>query len=124
MDGAAEAVAGVVAAVIGAVAGPTAAGGDRGVGFFCGEELGLDAALAATSAGFPGGRASEAAAVLVSEDLRNHCTGLAHLPGVTRCHSERLAELLPSSVSSAVGVVLPSAALGDGAAGTASSVGF
>lgn len=38
--------------------------------------------MAATSAGFPGGRASEAAAVLVSEDLRNHCTGLAHLPGL------------------------------------------
>ena len=122
MDGAAEAVAGVVAAVIGAVAGPTAAGGDRGVGFFCGEELGLDAALAATSAGFPGGRASEAAAVLVSEDLRNHCTGLAHLPGVTRCHSERLAGLLASSVS--VASALPSAAIGEATVEVAGSVGF
>ena len=112
LDGAAEAVAGVVAAV----------GGDRGVGFFCGEELGLDAALAATSAGFPGGRASEAAAVLVSEDLRNHCTGLAHLPGVTRCHSERLAGLLASSVS--VASALPSAAIGEATADTAGSVGF
>jgi hypothetical protein len=92
------------------------------VGFFCGDEVGLDAALAATSAGFPGGRTSEAAAVLVSEDLRNHCTGLAHLPGVTRCHSERLADLLESSVS--VESVLPSAALGEAAAAVASSLGF
>jgi hypothetical protein len=92
------------------------------VGFFCGDEVGLDAALAATSAGFPGGRTSEAAAVLVSEDLRNHCTGLAHLPGVTRCHSERLADLLASSVS--VESVLPSAVLGEATAGVAGSLGF
>ena len=104
MDGAAEAVVGVGATrAVGAVSGVAFLGeAGAGVGSFA---IGV-------------------AGAFVSASLRNHCTGLAHLPGVTRCHSERLAELLPSSVSSAVGVVLPSAALGDGAAGTASSVGF
>ena len=60
----------------------------------------------------------------VSVDFRNHCTGLAHLPGVIRCQSERLPAALASGASGEGAGTASDPEAGADAAGAEASGGF
>ena len=83
-----------------------AVGAERGVGFFSGVEPGA----VSLTLGMAFELTSGIGAALVLESFRNHWTGLAHLPGVTRCQSERLAAVDSSAPLSGPG--MPSSVLG------------